>query len=117
MKDLDKKKALELLNDLFDASKSCDEEWSETVYTLADIIRYIDKPSELAIRELYTSEVIDTISNTYKIPRNIAQSYVAKDVEFVDNLMDQLDRAAMEEVENWIGSVNILSYQNSREGE
>ena len=116
MKDLDKKKALELLNDLFDASKSCDEEWSETVYTLADIIRYIDKPSELAIRELYTNEVIDTISNTYKIPRNIVQSYVAKDIEFVDNLMDQLDRAATEEVENWIGSSTIyLSHQNSKD--
>jgi len=115
MKDLDKKKALELLNDLFDASKTCEEEWNDTTYILADMIRYIDKPSELAIRELYTAEVIDTISNTYKIPRNITQSYVAKDVEFVDNLMDQLDRAAMEEVENWIGSVNILSYQNSKE--
>ena len=108
----EKEKQLELLNRLFDAARgSLDEEWTDEAYVLADLIKLVDTPTEIAIRELITEDAIDTIHNTYKIPRSIASRYFKETPEVMDNTMDRVYETILTEVEDWITSTDILSHQ------
>jgi len=108
----EKEKQLELLNRLFDAARgNLDEEWTDEAYVLADLIKLVDTPAEIAIRELITEDAIDTIHNTYKIPRSIASRYFKETPEVMDNTMDRIYETILTEIEDWLPSTDILSHQ------
>ena len=111
----EKQKQLELLNELFASSRGdCSEEWSDLSYQLADIIREVGRSPEEAIRELLTDDLTETLVDIYKIPRAVAKSYARATPEFMDNVITRVKETMMFELENWIGSTNILSFQGTK---
>jgi hypothetical protein len=112
----EQQKQLELLNDLFAASRGdCTEEWNEQSYLLADIIRVIGRSPKDTVRELLTDDLAETLVNVYKIPETVAKTYVRATPEFMDNVLDKVYEAALLELEDWIPSTSILSFQNAEE--
>jgi len=110
----EKQKQLDLLNELFDAVRGdCQEEWTDNAYILADLIREVDRSPEEAIRELLTDDLTDTLVNTYKIPRTVAINYARATPEFMDNVMDRVYETMMFELENYVGSTDILKFQGT----
>jgi len=110
----EKEQQLELLNRLFDAARgNIDEEWTDDCYTLANLIVKVTEPPELVARNYATGEVIDTLVNTYKIPKNVATNYVLKSSEFMDNVMDAIEDAMVQELEEFVASTDILSHQGA----
>ena len=114
---MDKKKTMELLEVLFDAARPDPlvTEWSDEAYILADLMRVVSDPPEVAIRELITEDAIDTIHTVYKVPRDVASRYFRETPEVMDNAMDRVYETVMTEIEDWISSTDILKYQNSEE--
>ncbi len=108
---MDKKQmTLKLLNSLFDSSRgSLEEDWHDNTYILADLIQLVDESLEIALRRLVIEETLDSMSNVYKIPRIICKHYMT--LEFMDNVMDQVDEAIVREIEEFVASTDILKHQ------
>ena len=113
---MEKTKTLELLNVLFDAARGdYTEDWSDEAYILADLIKLVEQPTEIAIRELLTEDMIDTLDSVYKIPKGIASKYVRREPEFMDNVMDRVYETTLFELENWLGSTDIIIHQGKKD--
>jgi len=110
----DKEQQLELLNRLFDAARgNIDEEWTDDCYTLANLIVKVDAAPEEVARNYATGEVIRTLVEAYNIPKNVATSYTLANTEFMDNVMDAMEKALVQEIEEFVASTDILSHQGA----
>ena len=112
----EKEQQLELLNRLFDAARgNIDEEWTDDCYTLANLIVKVDAAPEEVARNYAVGEVVDTLVNVYKIPKNVATAYVLNGSEFMDNVMGAIDRAMVQELEEFVQSTDILTHQGEQD--
>ncbi len=73
------------------------------------------EPTEIVARGLVITEAVDILCNIYNIPRNTAMVYIATNEELVDNITDRMDEAMLMEIEDWIPSTDILTYQEGEE--
>ena len=104
---MNKEKTLQMLETLFHST--LDKEWTKESYLLADLIKMVNKPSEVAFRELVIAEVVDSMSDSYRVPRIICKGYLTDEV--IDNILDRMDEAMVREIEEFVASTDILQYE------